>query len=76
MTTKTISLTITGMFEDHELAALAALIRTIDGHHTDRHFSIVINDPDSSLGEAEAALRGIMPEVPGRETKFSVHRKQ
>jgi hypothetical protein len=73
---KTISITITGSFDASDLAALVALVRTIDKRHPDRHFTILIDDPDSTLGEAETMLRGMMPDVPGRETRFSVHPKR
>jgi hypothetical protein len=70
------TVTITGPFEGYELATLVALVRFIDGQHPDRHYSLIVDSPTATLAEAEKRLREIVPEVPGRETKFSVHRKQ
>lgn len=73
---KPITLTITGVFDPDELAVLITLIRGIDQRHPDRHYEMFIDDPDKTLGEAEEALRTMTPELPWRETTFSVHRKQ
>lgn len=76
MKPKEVAVVVAGPFEDFELASLIALVRFVDGQHADRHYSVIICDPDSSLGEAEQALRAMMPERPDRKTEFSVHRKQ
>lgn len=73
---KRITLTLTGEFEMSDLAAFAMLLRTIDKRNPAGHYELLINDPDSSLQEAEARLREIVPPLPGRETTFTVHRKQ
>lgn len=71
-----VAIIITGPFEDHELASFIGLMRYIDGQHPERHYTCIINDPDASLGEAEHALRDMMPERPDRKTEFTVLRKE
>lgn len=72
-----VTITITGTFSRGELAALAQLLRAIDDRHPDRHYEMVITDPDSTLGEGgEEMMRAILPDVPGRKTVTTFHRKQ
>jgi hypothetical protein len=72
---RAITVTIGGRFTPFELAALVNFIRGLD--RDQRHWSFTIHDKDgATLREAEELLRRIVPEVPGRETTFEVHRKQ
>jgi hypothetical protein len=73
-----ISITISGEFEEHELAAMVMLLRSIDVKHPERHYDITITDPRNgkSLEEAEAMIRRLVPNLPDRRTKISVVRRQ
>jgi hypothetical protein len=72
-----VTLTITGDFNDGELGAFVALVRSIDGRNPERHYAVIIDDPQGKLADMEPAMRNvIVPEVPSRTTTFSVHRKQ
>lgn len=70
----TIKVTIEGEFTAFELALLITCIRGIDCD--ERYWKVFIDDPGSTLKEAEVLLRHSMPEVPGRTTIFTSHRKQ
>jgi hypothetical protein len=71
-----ITITISGEFEEHELGAMIMLLRSFDNKHPDRHYELWIDDPDNSLAAAEALVRRVVPSLLGRQTKFTVHRKQ
>lgn len=75
MPAKSITLTVTGPFADSAIALIVALLRALDTR-ADMHYELLVNDPDSSISELEQKMRAAMPNVPGRETKFSIHRKQ
>lgn len=72
---KRLTLTIEGEFTAFELAALYSFVRGLD--RDDRKWQTTIVDKDgTTLKEALALLKKMMPEVPGRLTTFEVHRKQ
>jgi hypothetical protein len=73
--TKKLTLTIEGEFTAFELAALYSFIRGLD--RDARHWTTtVIDEEGTTLKEALALLKKMVPEVPGRQTTFEVHRKQ
>lgn len=73
---KSISITLQGEFEEHELFAMVALLRNIDKAHPDRTYELFIHDPENTLQEAEAELKRLLPLASDRETKFTIHRRQ
>jgi hypothetical protein len=73
-----IGISVTGIFEAHELAELAEVLRRIDERHPDRLYSITIRggpEADTTLDEAEELVRGMLPQVPGRKVVITVHKK-
>lgn len=58
-------LTISGTFEDHQLLALVALLRSID-RHNNQSCDLCI----SEQGDAEIMMRALLP------TELTIHRKQ
>ena len=72
-----VMLLISGEFEDHELTAMMMLLRSIDRRNPSRAIDVALHDLDgTTTHEAEKMLRKILPQVPGRETKFTIHRRQ
>lgn len=73
---KQITLTLTGPFEPIEVADVINWLRALDSQHPGRHYELIIDSFEGTIGEAEQTLRSLIPEVPGRETKFSILKKQ
>jgi hypothetical protein len=71
---KRVTITFSGEFEEHDLAAFVMLLRTINRNNPLRHYEVVINDPDASLDAAKELLLRLMPDLPDRKTTFTVHR--
>jgi hypothetical protein len=65
---------ISGEFTAFELASLVAFIRDLD--HDQRHWEVTVSTGGEIIAEAEALLRKVVPEAPGRVTRFEAHRKQ
>lgn len=71
-----ITITLEGEFEEFELLSMVYLLRQIDSRHPDRTYALWIHDPENSLADAEEAIRRIVTPMPGRNTSFSIYRRQ
>lgn len=76
MTQKLLTITLTGPFDNVAVSSIIALVRHIDGRDGDGHYEILINDPHSTIEDAEEMMRHALPSRPDRKTSIRVLRKQ
>lgn len=62
------TITVTGPFSDTEFAEVVALMRAIDQRHPGELFILAVDDPVSTMDEAEQALASAFSADPDRIT--------